>query len=59
MGWLAMQMSPGECWLIANDQHGQGCDNADMCADKFLKTGGSQRLEEDHNVTVSTVILTC
>ena len=52
-------MSPGECWLIANDQHGQGCDNADMCADKFLKTGGSQRLEEDHNVTLSAVILTC
>ena len=59
MGWLETWMSPGECWPIANDQHGQGCDNASMCADKLLMTGGSRRPEEDHNLTVSPVTLTC
>ena len=54
-----MWMSPGECWPIANDQYGQGCDDASMCADKLLMTGGSRRPEEDHNLTVSPVTLTC
>lgn len=52
MGWLERGWSPGECWLIANDQHGQG-DDASMCADKLLMTGGSRRPEEDRNLTVS------